>query len=78
MFKWLTGLKDKVVTNLKNVDKDQALKWSCIIGAGILGVVGNIFDNRSKDREARSALMEAARDRVSRISLDIGKENEDV
>lgn len=39
-----------------NIDKDDALKWSFIIGGGLLSLVGGVFDQRKKDRLYKESL----------------------
>ena len=59
-FAWLG---DKI----RNIDRDDLFKWLCIGGAGLLGFVGGIFDNRSKDRFTRKKIAEEVHDQVSEL-----------
>lgn len=66
-----------MLKNLKaklTVDKDTVFKWSFILGAGILGLVADIFDRKKKDRLYEEKVDREVQEKVSKL-LE-GKTNE--
>ena len=50
-----------------NIDKDDALKWSFIIGGGLLSLVGGVFDQRKKDRLYKEGLADEIKEQSKKI-----------
>ena len=75
MKQFLENLKDKIVSKYENADKTKALKWGCVIGAAILGLVGNILDTKIKDRDYDASVKAAIAEKVAKISMDDQSEN---
>lgn len=60
---WFGRLKDRFT----HVDKDQALKWTFVVGAGLLALVGDVFDRRHKDRVYREQLPKEVEKQAKKI-----------
>lgn len=64
MRSWLDRLKEKVT----HIDKDDALKWTFVIGGGLLSLVGGVFDQRKKDRLYKEGLSKEIAKQGERIA----------
>ena len=55
------------IAKIKECDKSTLGKWACLIGAGLLGLIANIFDTRHKDRLYESKLGEKVDEQIQKL-----------
>ena len=55
-------------------DRDTGLKWTFILGAGLLGLIADVFDRKKKDRLYEEKIDREVAERVSKLME--GKDNE--
>lgn len=63
----MKDLFNRLKEKFTHVDKDQAAKWGCIIGAGLLALVGDVFDRKHKDKIYREQLPKEVEKQAKRI-----------
>lgn len=55
------------------VNKEDVAKWSCIVGAGLLTLVGGIFEQRKKDQMYREELPKEVKRQAERLLKEMNK-----
>ena len=55
-------------------DRDTGLKWLFILGAGVLGLVADVFDRKKKDRLYEEKIDREVAERVGKLME--GKDDE--
>jgi hypothetical protein len=75
MREWFNNLCGKVKDKVSHVDKDEVLKWSLMIGGGLMGLAANIFDTRKKDREFREYMAAECREKANLLMNGESKES---
>lgn len=72
---WFKGMVSKAKEKVSNLDKDDVLKWTCVLAAGGLGLIGEVFDRKKKDRLFQEGLKEEIRSQTERL-LNGGSDEE--
>lgn len=67
----------RIAEKARSLDKDDVIKWGCVIGAGVIGLIGNIYDKKKKDREYNRAVNEAINARVAKLTIPVTSEQEE-
>lgn len=69
----MSKVKDWFAEKFHKVDKDDLLKWGFTIGAGVLTLVGGIFDQRRKDRLYREQIPKEVERQAKRLLDEMKK-----
>ena len=70
----MKNLFTRAADRVRNSDKKVVWKWVCVAGAALMGLVGNILDNKIKDQQFEENMKEEIRERANRITEEATKE----
>lgn len=64
---WFKGVVSKTKEKVSNLDKDDVLKWTCVLAAGGLGLLGEVFDRKKKDRLFQEEMRNEIKSQTERL-----------